>query len=119
MSAPYDLITSDPWRMLRFLARRVINLEHNLPDSLGGEEAFLEELPFGLQIFVCESIFDQYLLCGAKLFSLNLRGECTCWVSLWPGGEYGGSLPLSGGLSGNACLKKVQVSCHERTEKYL
>lgn len=33
--------------MLRFLARRVINLEHNLPDSLGGEEAFLEELPFG------------------------------------------------------------------------
>lgn len=54
MSAPYDLITSDPWRMLRFLARRVINLEHNLPDSLGGEEAFLEELPFGLQIFVCK-----------------------------------------------------------------
>lgn len=49
MSTLYELIASDPWRMLRFLARRVINLEHNLPDFPDGEEAFLEELPFGLQ----------------------------------------------------------------------
>jgi len=31
-------------------------------------------------------------------------------VSLCPGGEYGGSLPLSGGLSGNACLKNTICS---------
>lgn len=49
MSALYELIALDPWRMLRFLAKRVINLEHNLLDSLGGEEAFLEELSFDLQ----------------------------------------------------------------------
>lgn len=95
--------------MLRFLARKVINLEHNLPDSLGGGEAFLEELPFGLQFHLCKLIWSNHLIIIwslTKYFLFNLRGECTCWVSLWPGGEYGGSLPLSGGLSGNACLKR-------------
>lgn len=71
MSALYELIASDPWRMLRFLARKVINLEHNLPDSLGGGEAFLEELPFGLQFMQINLIesFDNHLVFN-KIFSL-------------------------------------------------
>lgn len=77
MSALYELIASDPWRMLRFLARKVINLEHNLPDSLGGGEAFLEELPFGLQFHLCKLInliesFDNHLVFN-KIFSQLTR----------------------------------------------
>lgn len=47
---------------------------------------------------------------------LHSRGECTCWVSLCPGGEYGGSLPLSGGLSGSACLEETRRSQDSRLE---
>lgn len=74
MSALYELIASDPWRMLRFLARKVINLEHNLPDSLGGGEAFLEELPFGLQFMQINLIesFDNHLVFN-KIFSQLTR----------------------------------------------
>ena len=54
-----------------------------------------------------------------RYIELYSRGECTCWEDSCPGGEYGGSLPLSGGLSGNACLtrnKNDNYSSHFYTQ---
>lgn len=56
-SALYELVASNPWRMLKSSGRTVVNLVHNLPDCLGDEGASPEELPFDLQL---RMVFDNF-----------------------------------------------------------
>lgn len=77
----FELVASNPWKMLKLFARTVINLVHNLPDCLDDEEAFLEELPFdavNVHVYRCDLAVNMAVRCHCRVGFLVMHvGERT------------------------------------------